>query len=356
MKRPLEDLNKIWVGTVTIGVIAAVVSVIVGVGKMSFGETTYRGEFAQAAQISSGDQVTVAGINVGTVGDVRLAGDRVSVTFKVRKNIHLGGQTRAAIKLTTLLGRRYLELSPVDEGDLDRHTIPLANTAVPYDLQQTLADATTTFGDVDADLVAKSLTTMSDGLHGVPEALPQALANVKALADIVAARRDQLGSLLKNIDAVTSLVRDQRADLGAMVIQGRDVLSELAGRSAAVHRLFDSATAMINTVSTIVDDRPAIDSMIDGMQKLTKMIADNDASLRNLFQVMPVAFRNIANAGGSGPALDVNLPAGILVDSWMCAISQRAKQFDLAQYFTNCSPAPDPFPGWPPPDPSRLPG
>ena len=38
------------------------------------------------------------------------------------------------------------------------------------------------------------------------------------------------------------------------------------------------------------------------------------------------------------------------------AILAIGKQFNLAQYFTNCKPAADPFPGWPPPDPARLPG
>jgi hypothetical protein len=29
-------------------------------------------------------------------------------------------------------------------------------------------------------------------------------------------------------------------------------------------------------------------------------------------------------------------PNGILVDSWMCAISGRAKQFELAEYYKDC--------------------
>lgn len=356
LKGPAGEFNKMWLGALTLGTIAVVLAAIIGVRNLSLGETRYQGEFAQAAQLSPGDQVTVAGIRVGEVGTLTLAGDRVVVSFSLRNDVHLGAQSRAAIKLTTLLGRRYLELTPASGGELVDNTIPLSSTAVPYNLQQTLADATTTFDSVDADRIAESLTTLSHGLDGVPEALPQALANITALADIVASRRDQLGSLLKNVDAVTALVRDQRASLGALVLQGRDLLAELATRSAALHRLLDSSTAMINTISAIMDDSPAIDSMLAGMQNLTKMVADHDATLRSLFQVMPVAFRNVANAGGSGPALDINLPAGVLIDSWMCAISQRAKQFDLAQYFTNCSPAPDPFPGWPPPDPARLPG
>jgi virulence factor Mce-like protein len=355
LKRPVEEYNKIWLGTVSLAVIAVTVGAIMGIGHLSLGQTRYRGEFAQAAQISAGDPVTVAGINVGEVNGVALAGDHVALTFTVRNNMHLGAQTRAAIKLTTLLGRRYLELSPAGGGELDDRTIALKNTAVPYNLQGALADATTTFEQVDADRIAQSMSTLSHGLAGVPDALPKALANVKALADIVAARREQIGSLLKNVDTITAMIRDQKANLGALVIQGRDLLSEITTRSAAVHRLFDSATALITTIKSILNDEPSINAMLANLQKFSGMVAKNDALLRGFLQSTPMAFRNMANASGSGTALDINLPAGVLVDSWMCAISQRGKQFNLAQYFTNCSPAPDPFPGWPPPDPARLP-
>jgi phospholipid/cholesterol/gamma-HCH transport system substrate-binding protein len=355
LKRPVEEYNKIWLGAVALTVIAVVLGAIMGIGHLSLGQTGYRGEFAQAAQISAGDPVTVAGISVGEVNGVALAGDHVTVTFKVRNNVHLGTQTRAAIKLTTLLGRRYLELSPDGGGELDHRTIALKNTAVPYNLQDTLADATTTFEQVDADRIAQSMSTLSQGLAGIPDALPQALTNVKALADIVAARRDQIGSLLKNVDTITAMIRDQKANLGALVIQGRDLLSEITTRSAAVHRLIDSATALITLIKGILNDEPSINAMLANLQKFSGNVAKNDALLRSFLQSAPIAFRNMANASGSGTALDVNLPAGVLIDSWMCVLSQRGKQFNLAQYFTNCSPAPDPFPGWPPPDPARLP-
>lgn len=355
-KRPLGEFPPIWLGAIALAVIVVLVGAIVGVGKLSVGKTKYHGDFAQAAQINAGDPVTVAGINVGEVDDVQLAGDHVVVAFNVRHDIELGAQTRAAIKLTTLLGRRYLELSPAGGGELADHTIRLSNTQVPYNLQDTLANATTTFEQVDADRIAESMTTLSQGLNGVPDALPQALANVKALAEVVSHRREQIGSLLRNVDVVTAMIRDQKANLGALVIQGRNLMSEIATRSAQVHRLFDSATELINTIKTILNDSPSVNEMLASMRRLTEMLAKGDAVLRNMLQSAPVGIRNMANASGSGTAFDVNLPAGVMIDSWMCAISQRGKQFNLAQYFTNCSPAPDPFPGWPPPDPGRLPG
>lgn len=353
-QRPLESYNKAWLATVSLTVVAVVVAGMLVFGKLSVGRTQYRAEFAQAASIRSGDRVTVAGIQVGTVTGLRLAGDRVVVSFTAADDVVLGSETRAAIKLTTLLGARYIELSPASGGDLKERMIPLANTVVPYDLQATLADATTTFEQVDADRIAQSVTTLSQSLVGVPEALPEALANLKSLSGIIAGRRDQLHTLLASADAVTATIRDQKSALGSLVIQGQDLLAQVANRRAKVEQLFASATTLVDRISTILDDEPNVNQLISAISDLMRRIASNDALLRNTLQILPVSLRNLANATGSGVAADGTLPTGMLIDSWMCAISGRAKQFKLPEYFNDCQPVPDPFPGWPPPQPAAA--
>ena len=159
--RPITSYNKIWLGSIALGLIATIIGVVLLIGALDLGRTRYHAEFAQAADLRPGNLVTVAGVSVGNVESLSLAGDRVRVAFKIRNDVQLGRDSHAAIKMTTLLGNRYLELSPAGTGTLHSGTIPLTNTAVPYNLQEALADATTTFDAVDADRVASSLTTAS---------------------------------------------------------------------------------------------------------------------------------------------------------------------------------------------------
>lgn len=350
-RRPLESYNKLGIGALALTCIVVVVAALLIIPKLVTTERTYHADFLQAASLRAGDQVTVAGIKVGTVNDLQLRTDHVQITFKARNDIHLGTETRAAIKLSTILGARYMELSPAPSGELHDHTIPISNTTVPYDLQKTLANATTTFEQVDADHIADSLTTLARGLDGVPEALPQALQNLNALSSVISERRDQISTLLSSTDSLTTMIRDQKANLGTLIVHGRGLLNELTTRRAAVQRLFAGLTALVNRAKAILGDRPAITQMINGIHDLTAMIARHDDLLRNTLQVLPLPSRNVANATGSGTAFDSSFPAGFLFDSWMCAISGRAKQFQLPEYFKDCQPAIDPFPGWPPPAP-----
>lgn len=338
--RTLEDRNPAVIGTIALLALTVVIAASTALSSMHLGKQTYTAEFLQAAGLRPGDQVSIAGVPVGVVAVTKLAVNRVVVTMKLDNNIRLGGETKAAIKLTTVLGSRYVELRPGGGGRLADDRIPLANTAVPYDLQKLLSDSTTTFEDVDAERFATSMQTLSQQLTGVPAVLPEALTNVQNLSAIISARRDQIADLLRNTAGVAEILGGQQDDLAALVVQGHQLTGEIIRRRASVERLLQATTTLITTADGIVGtDSAQIDTMLSDLQQVTSMLGDHDALLRNLFQIMPVAMRNAANATGSGPFLDFMLPGGLMVDSWMCAISGRAEQWkwpERYQYFKDC--------------------
>ena len=77
-------------------------------------------------------------------------------------------------------------------------------------------------------------------------------------------------------------------------------------------------------------------SCCENIRELSDMLGKHDDLLRSTLQAGPVALRGLANATGTGNAVDFNASNGLLMDSWMCAISGRAKQFGMIQYFQDC--------------------
>lgn len=337
LDRPVERGGLIKLGFATVTVIAVVLIGALGIGKLGVGKASYQAEFGQAAGLSDGDQVTVAGVRVGTVTSMRLAGDRVLVTMDIDDNVHLGSATRAAVKLTTLLGARYVEVQPAGSDSLERGRIPLSQTEVPYDLQTALQDATATFEAVDARKLAQSMTTLSAQLQGSPEILPQALDNIQHLSSVIAKRRDQIGAMLRSTQRVTEVLGNQREGLGLLVTQGNEVLGELAARRDVLVRLIDATTTLVNTLRPVlVEDRGQVDALLANLEQMQDAIGRNDALLRNTLQIMPVPLRNFANATGDGNEFDFTSSGGTMIDSFMCAISSRAEQFNLPPYFQDC--------------------
>lgn len=334
---PLEDRNPAWLGFTALAVLAVIIAVVLLLNSSDVGQRTVQADFAQAAQLEKGNQVTVAGVPVGTVSGMKLAGDHVAVTLSIDESVHLGAQTTAAIKLTTLLGNRYVELDPAGTGELPNGHISIRRTTVPYNLQTALQDATSTFSDVDADRLADVLNRTSEQLGGVPAVVPEALRNVQALSTVIADRRQQIGKLLTSTEQLTQVIRTQQSNIGALVTNGQSLLAEVQSKRQAIERLLAATTTMIQQLEPIaVDDQPEIRKLIDNLTQITGMLSKNDALIRNLLEVLPVPWGRLINALGSGPELDANVPGAGYIDSFMCALVRDAPQLKVAPYNQDC--------------------
>ena len=336
-KKPLEERNKTLLGVGAIAVVAVVVGAMLMVQLANIGYRHYAAKFLQAAALQVGNPIVVAGIPVGEVTSMVLAGDHVEAGLKVRDDIVFGQDSRAVIKVTTILGSRYLSLEPDGTGTLPDDTFDLRHTEVPYDLQEALADVTRTYEQVDSDKFAQSLAILGEQLETLPPVVPQALANTHTLSTIIAERRDQLGRLLETTEMVSTTLRRQQSTIGSLVNQGNALLGEFVARRAIFHAMMAAMTNLVETLSTVaVDNRPELEQLLVDLRELSGMLGQHDDLLRSTLQAGPPALRGLANATGSGNAVDLNVSNGLLVDSWMCAISGRAKQFDMIQYFQDC--------------------
>ncbi|KAA0118553.1 MCE family protein [Mycolicibacterium sp. P9-22] len=336
-RRPLLSWDRTWLGVTAIAVVSVLIGAMLLVKVADIGYRSYTAHFLQAAALKTGNPVTVAGIPVGEVTDMKLAGDHVEATLKVRNDVALGQDSRAVIKVTTILGSRYLALQPSGSGSLPENTFDLSQTEVPYDLQEALADVTTTYEQVDTDQFAETLGILGEQMQGLPEVIPQALANTHTLSTIIADRRDQLGTLLETTEQVSTTLRRQQSAIGQLVTQGNELVGEFVARRASFRALMASLTNLVETLSGIViDDRPELENLLVNLRELSDMLGKHDDLLRSTLQAGPVALRGLTNATGTGNAVDLNVSNGLLIDSWMCAISGRAEQFGMIEYFQDC--------------------
>lgn len=337
MRRSLDSYNKTWLGFIAIGLVIVLMGGLLLLRTAGFGYRHYTAQFLQAAALHTGNIVTIAGIPSGEVTSMKLAGDHVDVGLRVRDDIKLGAETKAIMKITTILGSQYVELRPGPNGALERGIINLAHTEVPYDLQDTLSDITTTFDQTDTRQIAASIGIVGKQLESLPPIIPQAMNDLDRLSTIVATRRTQIGSLLSNARIVSTTLRQQQSSVGSLIHQGQDLIGEFVARRAAFHALIQSTTKLIKFLSkVVVNDQASVEGLLKDLNHLLGLLAKHDDLVRNILQIAPTAARNLTNAFGYGNAMEANFTNGLLVDSWMCAISGRAQQFGLAQYYKDC--------------------
>src|SRR6478609_10679213 len=105
MSIPFRERNPVIVGAVSLAVIAVMILAAFRAQDLPLigGGDTYYAAFSEAGGLKANDEVRIAGVRVGKVDSVALDGDHVKVTFRIQNPADFGTQTRAAIKVKTLL-------------------------------------------------------------------------------------------------------------------------------------------------------------------------------------------------------------------------------------------------------------
>ena len=312
-----------------LGIIGSVVIVALLVGSSLYkssgiGQQTLDVEFAQAAGMRPGDKVDVAGIEVGSVKSAKLDGDKILATLTLKKKLKFGPDASAAIKMSTILGKIYVDVVPGNGKGLPGDRIKVANTQVPYNLAKVVNDPeyTSQFDRVekiDPQKIAESLNVLDQQLGDSPQLTAQALDSVGVLAKVVNERKDEVDGLLKNLNNVTQVVDDNRNNVLTLMTQGQAIGQAIMDRQGLIQRLMDNVATLSKQIQEIGgENNNQLGPMIQQLNTMSEGLEKNRDNLNHLLQIMPVTVRQLNNALGNGPYGDVFLPWGLFPDNWLC--------------------------------------
>ncbi|MGZ8177881.1 MCE family protein [Williamsia sp. SKLECPSW1] len=323
LRRVLADADRrhVWTGVISGTVIGVILLAAAVIPRLGVGSRDITVEFAQAAGIAAGDPVRVAGIDVGTVGRMRLAGNRVVIDLQIHHDVPVGAETRADIKLSTLLGARYVDLRPAGPQSPPVHRIPLSHSAVPYDLQKTIETGQPLVERVDGPGIAAGLDAMTEALRTAPDLAGGAIDAISTLSGVINTRRAQVASLLRNADTVTTMLADNRSSLNTMVTAGGELVGQLVTQRDLVERLLTSVRGAATQLGGLLTENIGkVDPLVAKLESLAQGLSEHQAGLTRLFEQLPPAVRQIANATGNGNYVDVYYPWGLIPDNWLCSL------------------------------------
>jgi phospholipid/cholesterol/gamma-HCH transport system substrate-binding protein len=312
---PFRERNPVKIGLVSLAVLALFVLIAFKAESLPLigGGDTYYAAFSESGGLKANDEVRIAGVRVGKVESVGLEGDHVKVTFRVDTPSEFGTDTRAAIKVKTLLGAMYLSLEPAGDGQLaEGSEIPVERTSSPYDVVDAFSGLAETSERIDTDRLAKSLTTLADLTRNTPEEFRGALRGVSALSSNIAARNEQINTLLKNLKRVSGVLDERDGDIVALMKDSDVLFRALVGRREAVHNLLVSTTRLSKELTALVEQsRADLKPALDHLENVVAVLNKNEDNLDNSLRLMAPFYRVFANTLGNGPWFDTyiqNMP------------------------------------------------
>jgi phospholipid/cholesterol/gamma-HCH transport system substrate-binding protein len=313
-----------FVGIITICVIAVVVGSLFAPTGLALGKTTYYAELSQSGGLGRGDEVRVAGVGIGEVKSLVVRDAKVRVTFRVNDSIRLGSATEATVKVATLLGNHFLELRPAGPEPLPDRTIRLANTTVSFEVKDIIEAGGTALEELNGPKLRDALKVLADDFRDTPQLTRETLTGLSRFSDVVVARQDQIGRLIRSANTVTRNLDSNREQLVALMEQASLILTEVTRRRAAIHELLVDAQALgAQLVGLVRENRAKVAPLLAHLNVVLDTLRRNDAALGEALSLLGPASRYFANATGNGPYVDVVAPNAIFPDSLLCKIQGR---------------------------------
>ena len=277
------------------------------------GGDIYYAQFSEAGGLKPNDEVRVAGVRVGQVEDITLDDGHVLVKFRIDEGTEFGDETGASIRVKTLLGAMFLALEPAGSGQLDPDSeIPLARTASPYDVVEAFSGLASTEQRIDTDQLAQSLNVLADTFRNTPDEVRSSLRGLSRLSQNVAARDEQLNTLLTNAAKVSKVLADRNDNLKQLFKDGNVLLQAVYERRQAVHNLLLATIKLSHQLTGLVKDtRADLKPALDHLDNVVDLLNARQDQLDDSLRLMAPFYRVFANTLGTGPWFDTfiqNLP------------------------------------------------
>lgn len=306
--KPFRERNPVMVGAISLVVLAVLLVSALRADDLPIigGGDTYHAMFTEAGGLKVNDEVRIAGVRVGKVNEIELDDDQVKVTFKVDNAADFGGETRAAIKVKTILGSMFLALEPAGGGQLGKDaTIPAQRTSSPFDVVEAFEGLASTSEQIDTDQLADSLTTLADLTRNTPDEFRGALSGLSRLSSNVAAKDEQLNSLLVNLERVSKVLDARDEDIIALMNDSDVLFRALVARRQAVHELLVSTTTLSKELTALIrQSRADLAPALAHLENVVAVLNKNEDNLDSSLRLMAPFYRVFANTLGTGPWFD----------------------------------------------------
>lgn len=299
-----RDRDPRWIGILGIAICAVLIFVSTTYNKVGWimGTHDATAYVADAAGLRSGDEVHVAGMQVGTVRDLKIDNGAVRIDFDIDRDVELGADTRAQIKTDSLLGRRALAVFSDGGGELPDRTIPLDRTSTPYALTDALGDVSQTVEELDTEQVTEALDQISETMDAAGPEVRGALDGITRLSRTLNDRDEELKELLHKASESTDVLGKRSDQFSQIITDGNTLFAALDQRKRALSDLIRNVDALSIQLSGLVQDNEAqLGPTLDKVEKVSDQLIRNKDNIDLGLRRMGPYSTALGEAVASGP-------------------------------------------------------
>lgn len=218
---------EIGVGGLLLVAIAMTGVMALKIGALEFGDTIdVSVPMPDAAGLDEGSEVSVAGVRVGSVGSMFLAGDLAMVTIHLEPQAAIRQDAVARVRMESLLGTKYIELTPGShDAPLLRDGDVLDPVVEQFEIDE-LVDALGPFVRLlEPQELSSGLSLLTQTLAEDPERLERMLSNLDTTLVHTSTAAEDLPLLASEARLTLSSTRSMVEQIEARSVHAGQILT-----------------------------------------------------------------------------------------------------------------------------------
>lgn len=297
----MDLVKRLLAPLVVLGfVVAAAVSVLGGDSAK-----TVVAHFPRTISVYEGSDVRVLGVPVGTVTSVEPTGTDVTVTMTYDDTVKLPADAKAVIIAPSLVGDRYVQLTPAYSGTGDVLTdgaeLSVDQTSEPLELDQiydSLDRLNVALGPRGANktgALSDLLAVTADNFGGQGTTFRQTIKDFSRLSSTLAGNSDELFGSVQALEGFMSTLAENDQTVRQFNQSLADVSTMLDGeREELVAATRNLSVALTAVKGFVEENKDSLSRNITGLNRVAKVLVRQRAALDEILHVAPGALNNLA--------------------------------------------------------------
>ncbi|WP_164512408.1 MCE family protein [Nocardioides baekrokdamisoli] len=291
---------RIIAATAVVAVLVSLTVVLWGGGASA---RTVAADFPRTVGLFVGSEVRIMGMKVGTVKSITPHGTYSHVVMSYDGSLELPADVKAAIVSPSVISDRFVQLAPgyVSGPTMgDGATIPTNRTAIPVELDDSLATTTQLAQDLGPNGANKdgalnsALRALAGVLDGNGTPAHVTLHQLSLVSDTLAANAPQLAATLGHLAHLTGALQAHNDDVVSFNTSLADISHALASDSGDLSALLSTLATTLGTVTTFVaQNRSSLATDVHRLASVAATLAGERNALAEIADIAPIAFQNL---------------------------------------------------------------
>ena len=266
-----------------VGILVLVAAVLLAIMSIKVGALAQVGDqirvtvvLSDAAGLTEGAAVRVAGVQVGQVNGMGVDHDKARLDVTLSQDAGLRSDAKLQVRARSILGEKYLELTPQSKdapliADGAELTVPTPQTEID-ELVNSLGPLVSA---MDAEAMYLAMERLGDALEKDPDQIARMLQNVDTILSNGAAASGDLDGMMSDTRETLGTLNQMVKDARPMLAKTDTVMGRIDSATEGLPKISEDVEVMVSDARAMVKDSHALLKRLEGSMDDLETVLEN---------------------------------------------------------------------------------